>query len=171
MTNERLQSYEFALTLGQRHRRERLDGAIRHYLRDRGGTRRQGDASFGDEPGMGYDALLARDARPYPTAGDPDQTYAYGLSAGQAGAGIEGKSTGVRVQLPWDFDTGNGRRQHHTPHLTTIPVILTHRQHGGARCTTPANAYGSFEGSLATGGSDADGAGSWEPAPPRHAGL
>ena len=98
----------------------------------------------------------------YPTAGDPDQTYAYGLS-GRLVQASRGEST---VEFAYNSlglptrETADGntilRTYDHTGRILTLDSTA------GASLRYTRNAYGELEGFTATGGSDADGAGSWE---------
>ena len=69
-----------------------FDGAVRHYLRDRGGRVVRETLPSGTEREYGYDACSRVTRVSYPTAGDPDQTYAYGLS-GRLVQASRGEST------------------------------------------------------------------------------
>ncbi|MCZ2509713.1 RHS repeat protein, partial [Bacteroides fragilis] len=93
VTNERLQSYEFALdAVGNVTAEKGFDGAVRRYLRDRGGRVVRETLPSGTEREYGYDACSRVTRVSYPTAGDPDQTYAYGLS-GRLVQASRGEST------------------------------------------------------------------------------
>ncbi|MCE9016902.1 type IV secretion protein Rhs, partial [Bacteroides fragilis] len=93
VTNEKLQSYEFTLdAVGNVTAEKGFDGAVRHYLRDRGGRVVRETLPSGTEREYGYDACSRVTRVSYPTAGDPDQTYAYGLS-GRLVQASRGEST------------------------------------------------------------------------------
>ncbi|MCM0374789.1 type IV secretion protein Rhs, partial [Bacteroides fragilis] len=163
--NERLQSYEFALdAVGNVTAEKGFDGAVRHYLRDRGGRVVRETLPSGTEREYGYDACSRVTRVSYPTAGDPDQTYAYGLS-GRLVQASRGKSTvefaynslGLPVRETADGNTIL-RTYDHTGRILTLDSTA------GASLRYTRNGYGELEGFTATGGSDADGAGSWESA-------
>ena len=161
--NERLQSYEFALdAVGNVTAEKGFDGAVRHYLRDRGGRVVRETLPSGTEREYGYDACSRVTRVSYPTAGDPDQTYAYGLS-GRLVQASRGEST---VEFAYNSlglptrETADGntilRTYDHTGRILTLDSTA------GASLRYTRNGYGELEGFTATGGSDADGAGSWE---------
>ena len=163
--NERLQSYEFALdAVGNVTAEKGFDGAVRHYLRDRGGRVVRETLPSGTEREYGYDACSRVTRVSYPTAGDPDQTYAYGLS-GRLVQASRGEST---VEFAYNSlglptrETADGntilRTYDHTGRILTLDSTA------GASLRYTRNAYGELEGFTATGGSDADSAGSWESA-------
>lgn len=163
--NERLQSYEFALdAVGNVTAEKGFDGAVRHYLRDRGGRVVRETLPSGTEREYGYDACSRVTRVSYPTAGDPDQTYAYGLS-GRLVQASRGEST---VEFAYNSlglptrETADGntilRTYDHTGRILTLDSTA------GASLRYTRNGYGELEGFTATGGSDADGAGSWESA-------
>ena len=165
VTNERLQSYEFALdAVGNVTAEKGFDGAVRHYLRDRGGRVVRETLPSGTEREYGYDACSRVTRVSYPTAGDPDQTYAYGLS-GRLVQASRGEST---VEFAYNSlglptrETADGntilRTYDHTGRILTLDSTA------GASLRYTRNAYGELEGFTATGGSDADSAGSWESA-------
>ena len=165
VTNERLQSYEFALdAVGNVTAEKGFDGAVRHYLRDRGGRVVRETLPSGTEREYGYDACSRVTRVSYPTAGDPDQTYAYGLS-GRLVQASRGEST---VEFAYNSlglptrETADGntilRTYDHTGRILTLDSTA------GASLRYTRNGYGELEGFTATGGSDADGAGSWESA-------
>ena len=165
VTNERLQSYEFALdAVGNVTAEKGFDGAVRRYLRDRGGRVVRETLPSGTEREYGYDACSRVTRVSYPTAGDPDQTYAYGLS-GRLVRASRGEST---VEFAYNSlglptrETADGntilRTYDHTGRILTLDSTA------GASLRYTRNAYGELEGFTATGGSDADGAGSWESA-------
>ena len=165
VTNERLQSYEFALdAVGNVTAEKGFDGAVRHYLRDRGGRVVRETLPSGTEREYGYDACSRVTRVSYPTADDPDQTYAYGLS-GRLVQASRGEST---VEFAYNSlglptrETADGntilRTYDHTGRILTLDSTA------GASLRYTRNAYGELEGFTATGGSDADGAGSWESA-------
>ena len=165
VTNERLQSYEFALdAVGNVTAEKGFDGAVRHYLRDRGGRVVRETLPSGTEREYGYDACSRVTRVSYPTAGDPDQTYAYGLS-GRLVQASRGEST---VEFAYNSlglptrETADGntilRTYDHTGRILTLDSTA------GASLRYTRNAYGELEGFTAIGGSDADGAGSWESA-------
>ena len=164
-TNERLQSYEFALdAVGNVTAEKGFDGAVRHYLRDRGGRVVRETLPSGTEREYGYDACSRVTRVSYPTASDPDQTYAYGLS-GRLVQASRGEST---VEFAYNSlglptrETADGntilRTYDHTGRILTLDSTA------GASLRYTRNGYGELEGFTATGGSDADGAGSWESA-------
>ena len=163
--NERLQSYEFALdAVGNVTAEKGFDGAVRRYLRDRGGRVVRETLPSGTEREYGYDACSRVTRVSYPTAGDPDQTYAYGLS-GRLVRASRGEST---VEFAYNSlglptrETADGntilRTYDHTGRILTLDSTA------GASLRYTRNGYGELEGFTATGGSDADGAGSWESA-------
>lgn len=163
--NEKLQSYEFALdAVGNVTAEKGFDGAVRHYLRDRGGRVVRETLPSGTEREYGYDACSRVTRVSYPTAGDPDQTYAYGLS-GRLVQASRGEST---VEFAYNSlglptrETADGntilRTYDHTGRILTLDSTA------GASLRYTRNGYGELEGFTATGGSDADGAGSWESA-------
>ena len=165
VTNERLQSYEFALdAVGNVTAEKGFDGAVRHYLRDRGGRVVRETLPSGTEREYGYDACSRVTRVSYPTAGDPDQTYAYGLS-GRLVQASRGEST---VEFAYNSlglptrETADGntilRTYDHTGRILTLDSTA------GASLRYTRNGYGELEGFTATGGSDADGTGSWESA-------
>ena len=165
VTNERLQSYEFALdAVGNVTAEKGFDGAVRHYLRDRGGRIVRETLPSGTEREYGYDACSRVTRVSYPTAGDPDQTYAYGLS-GRLVQASRGEST---VEFAYNSlglptrETADGntilRTYDHTGRILTLDSTA------GASLRYTRNGYGELEGFTATGGSDADGTGSWESA-------
>ena len=165
VTNERLQSYEFALdAVGNVTAEKGFDGAVRHYLRDRGGRVVRETLPSGTEREYGYDACSRVTRVSYPTASDPDQTYAYGLS-GRLVQASRGEST---VEFAYNSlglptrETADGntilRTYDHTGRILTLDSTA------GASLRYTRNGYGELEGFTATGGSDADGAGSWESA-------
>ena len=165
VTNERLQSYEFALdAVGNVTAEKGFDGAVRHYLRDRGGRVVRETLPSGTEREYGYDACSRVTRVSYPTADDPDQTYAYGLS-GRLVQASRGEST---VEFAYNSlglptrETADGntilRTYDHTGRILTLDSTA------GASLRYTRNGYGELEGFTATGGSDADGAGSWESA-------
>ena len=163
--NERLQSYEFALdAVGNVTAEKGFDGAVRHYLRDRGGRVVRGTLPSGTEREYGYDACSRVTRVSYPTAGDPDQTYAYGLSGrlvqasrGESTVEFAYNSLGLPVRETADGNTIL-RTYDHTGRILTLDSTA------GASLRYTRNGYGELEGFTATGGSDADGAGSWESA-------
>lgn len=163
VTNERLQSYEFALdAVGNVTAEKGFDGAVRRYLRDRGGRVVRETLPSGTEREYGYDACSRVTRVSYPTAGDPDQTYAYGLS-GRLVQASRGEST---VEFAYNSlglptrETADGntilRTYDHTGRILMLDSTA------GASLRYTRNAYGELEGFTATGGSD--GAGSWESA-------
>ena len=165
VTNERLQSYEFALdAVGNVTAEKGFDGAVRHYLRDRGGRVVRETLPSGTEREYGYDACSRVTRVSYPTASDPDQTYAYGLS-GRLVQASRGEST---VEFAYNSlglptrETADGntilRTYDHTGRILTLDSTA------GASLRYTRNGYGELEGFTATGGSDADGTGSWESA-------
>ncbi len=165
VTNERLQSYEFALdAVGNVTAEKGFDGAVRHYLRDRGGRVVRETLPSGTEREYGYDACSRVTRVSYPTASDPDQTYAYGLS-GRLVQASRGEST---VEFAYNSlglptrETADGntilRTYDHTGRILTLDSTA------GASLRYTRNGYGELEGFTATGGSDAEGAGSWESA-------
>ena len=165
VTNERLQSYEFALdAVGNVTAEKGFDGAVRHYLRDRGGRVVRETLPSGTEREYGYDACSRVTRVSYPTADDPDQTYAYGLS-GRLVQASRGEST---VEFAYNSlglptrETADGntilRTYDHTGRILTLDSTA------GASLRYTRNGYGELEGFTATGGSDADGTGSWESA-------
>ena len=163
--NERLQSYEFALdAVGNVTAEKGFDGAVRHYLRDRGGRVVRETLPSGTEREYGYDACSRVTRVSYPTAGDPDQTYAYGLSGrlvqasrGESTVEFAYNSLGLPVRETADGNTIL-RTYDHTGRILTLDSTA------GASLRYTRNGYGELEGFTATGGSDADGAGSWESA-------
>ena len=163
--NERLQSYEFALdAVGNVTAEKGFDGAVRHYLRDRGGRVVRETLLSGTEREYGYDACSRVTRVSYPTAGDPDQTYAYGLSGrlvqasrGESTVEFAYNSLGLPVRETADGNTIL-RTYDHTGRILTLDSTA------GASLRYTRNGYGELEGFTATGGSDADGAGSWESA-------
>ncbi|MFK2257927.1 DUF6531 domain-containing protein [Bacteroides fragilis] len=163
--NERLQSYEFALdAVGNVTAEKGFDGAVRHYLRDRGGRVVRETLPSGTEREYGYDACSRVTCVSYPTAGDPDQTYAYGLSGrlvqasrGESTVEFAYNSLGLPVRETADGNTIL-RTYDHTGRILTLDSTA------GASLRYTRNGYGELEGFTATGGSDADGAGSWESA-------
>ena len=165
VTNERLQSYEFALdAVGNVTAEKGFDGAVRHYLRDRGGRVVRETLPSGTEREYGYDACSRVTRVSYPTAGDPDQTYAYGLSGrlvqasrGESTVEFAYNSLGLPVRETADGNTIL-RTYDHTGRILTLDSTA------GASLRYTRNGYGELEGFTATGGSDADGAGSWESA-------
>lgn len=165
VTNERLQSYEFALdAVGNVTAEKGFDGAVRHYLRDRGGRVVRETLPSGTEREYGYDACSRVTCVSYPTAGDPEQTYAYGLSGrlvqasrGESTVEFAYNSLGLPVRETADGNTIL-RTYDHTGRILTLDSTA------GASLRYTRNGYGELEGFTATGGSDADGAGSWESA-------
>ncbi|WP_270582881.1 DUF6531 domain-containing protein [Bacteroides fragilis] len=165
VTNERLQSYEFALdAVGNVTAEKGFDGAVRHYLRDRGGRVVRETLPSGTEREYGYDACSRVTRVSYPTASDPDQTYAYGLSGrlvqasrGESTVEFAYNSLGLPVRETADGNTIL-RTYDHTGRILTLDSTA------GASLRYTRNGYGELEGFTATGGSDADGAGSWESA-------
>ena len=165
VTNERLQSYEFALdAVGNVTAEKGFDGAVRHYLRDRGGRVVRETLPSGTEREYGYDACSRVTRVSYPTAGDPDQTYAYGLSGrlvqasrGESTVEFAYNSLGLPVRETADGNTIL-RTYDHTGRILTLDSTA------GASLRYTRNGYGELEGFTATGGSDADGTGSWESA-------
>ena len=165
VTNERLQSYEFALdAVGNVTAEKGFDGAVRHYLRDRGGRVVRETLPSGTEREYGYDACSRVTRVSYPTAGDPEQTYAYGLSGrlvqasrGESTVEFAYNSLGLPVRETADGNTIL-RTYDHTGRILTLDSTA------GASLRYTRNGYGELEGFTATGGSDADGAGSWESA-------
>ena len=163
--NERLQSYEFALdAVGNVTAEKGFDGAVRRYLRDRGGRVVRETLPSGTEREYGYDACSRVTRVSYPTAGDPDQTYAYGLSGrlvqasrGESTVEFAYNSLGLPVRETADGNTIL-RTYDHTGRILTLDSTA------GASLRYTRNGYGELEGFTATGGSDADGAGSWESA-------
>ena len=163
VTNERLQSYEFALdAVGNVTAEKGFDGAVRHYLRDRGGRVVRETLPSGTEREYGYDACSRVTRVSYPTAGDPDQTYAYGLSGrlvqasrGESTVEFAYNSLGLPVRETADGNTIL-RTYDHTGRILTLDSTA------GASLRYTRNGYGELEGFTATGGSD--GAGSWESA-------
>uniref|UniRef100_UPI00356799FA RHS repeat domain-containing protein n=1 Tax=Bacteroides fragilis TaxID=817 RepID=UPI00356799FA len=163
--NERLQSYEFTLdAVGNVTAEKGFDGAVRRYLRDRGGRVVRETLPSGTEREYGYDACSRVTRVSYPTAGDPDQTYTYGLS-GRLVQASRGEST---VEFAYNSlglptrETADGntilRTYDHTGRILTLDSTA------GASLRYTRNGYGELEGFTATGGSDADGTGSWESA-------
>ncbi|UVQ04633.1 RHS repeat protein [Bacteroides fragilis] len=148
VTNEKLQSYEFTLdAVGNVTAEKGFDGAVRHYLRDRGGRVVRETLPSGTEREYGYDACSRVTRVSYPTAGDPDQTYAYGLS-GRLVQASRGKARWSSRTTPWDFPSG--RRLTATPYSapTTIPAGYSRSTaRRGPRCATPATVTGSLRGS------------------------
>ena len=165
VTNERLQSYEFALdAVGNVTAEKGFDGAVRHYLRDRGGRVVRETLPSGTEREYGYDACSRVTRVSYLTAGDPDQTYAYGLSGrlvqasrGESTVEFAYNSLGLPVRETADGNTIL-RTYDHTGRILTLDSTA------GASLRYTRNGYGELEGFTATGGSDADGTGSWESA-------
>mgnify|MGYP000749519518 FL=1 len=165
VTNERLQSYEFTLdAVGNVTAEKGFDGAVRRYLRDRGGRVVRETLPSGTEREYGYDACSRVTCVSYPTAGDPDQTYAYGLSGrlvqasrGESTVEFAYNSLGLPVRETADGNTIL-RTYDHTGRILTLDSTA------GASLRYTRNGYGELEGFTATGGSDADGAGSWESA-------
>ena len=165
VTNERLQSYEFALdAVGNVTAEKGFDGAVRHYLRDRGGRVVRETLPSGTEREYGYDACSRVTRVSYPTADDPDQTYAYGLSGrlvqasrGESTVEFAYNSLGLPVRETADGNTIL-RTYDHTGRILTLDSTA------GASLRYTRNGYGELEGFTATGGSDADGTGSWESA-------
>lgn len=163
--NERLQSYEFALdAVGNVTAEKGFDGAVRRYLRDRGGRVVRETLPSGTEREYGYDACSRVTRVSYPTAGDPEQTYAYGLSGrlvqasrGESTVEFAYNSLGLPVRETADGNTIL-RTYDHTGRILTLDSTA------GASLRYTRNGYGELEGFTATGGSDADGAGSWESA-------
>ena len=161
--NERLQSYEFALdAVGNVTAEKGFDGAVRHYLRDRGGRVVRETLPSGTEREYGYDACSHVTRVSYPTAGAPDQTYAYGLSGrlvqasrGESTVEFAYNSLGLPVRETADGNTIL-RTYDHTGRILTLDSTA------GASLRYTRNGYGELEGFTATGGSD--GAGSWESA-------
>ena len=165
VTNERLQSYEFALdAVGNVTAEKGFDGAVRHYLRDRGGRVVRETLPSGTEREYGYDACSRVTRVSYPTASDPDQTYAYGLSGrlvqasrGESTVEFAYNSLGLPVRETADGNTIL-RTYDHTGRILTLDSTA------GASLRYTRNGYGELEGFTATSGSDADGTGSWESA-------
>ena len=165
VTNERLQSYEFTLdAVGNVTAEKGFDGAVRRYLRDRGGRVVRETLPSGTEREYGYDACSRVTRVSYPTADDPDQTYAYGLSGrlvqasrGESTVEFAYNSLGLPVRETADGNTIL-RTYDHTGRILTLDSTA------GASLRYTRNGYGELEGFTATGGSDADGAGSWESA-------
>ena len=163
--NEKLQSYEFTLdAVGNVTAEKGFDGAVRRYLRDRDGRVVRETLPSGTEREYGYDACSRVTRVSYPTAGDPDQTYAYGLSGrlvqasrGESTVEFAYNSLGLPVRETADGNTIL-RTYDHTGRILTLDSTA------GASLRYTRNAYGELEGFTATGGSDADGAGSWESA-------
>ena len=163
--NEKLQSYEFALdAVGNVTAEKGFDGAVRHYLRDRGGRVVRETLPSGTEREYGYDACSRVTRVSYPTADDPDQTYAYGLSGrlvqasrGESTVEFAYNSLGLPVRETADGNTIL-RTYDHTGRILTLDSTA------GASLRYTRNGYGELEGFTATGGSDADGTGSWESA-------
>ena len=163
VTNEKLQSYEFTLdAVGNVTAEKGFDGAVRHYLRDRGGRVVRETLPSGTEREYGYDACSRVTRVSYPTAGDPDQTYAYGLSGrlvqasrGESTVEFAYNSLGLPVRETADGNTIL-RTYDHTGRILTLDSTT------GASLRYTRNGYGELEGFTATGGSEADGAGSWE---------
>ncbi|WP_032591998.1 RHS repeat domain-containing protein, partial [Bacteroides fragilis] len=163
VTNERLQSYEFALdAVGNVTAEKGFDGAVRRYLRDRGGRIIRETLPSGMEREYGYDACSRVTRVSYPTAGAPDQTYAYGLSGrlvqasrGESTVEFAYNSLGLPVRETADGNTIL-RTYDHTGRILTLDSTA------GASLRYTRNGYGELEGFTATGGSD--GAGSWESA-------
>ena len=161
--NERLQSYEFALdAVGNVTAEKGFDGAVRHYLRDRGGRVVRETLPSGTEREYGYDACSRVTRVSYPTAGDPEQTYAYGLSGrlvqasrGESTVEFAYNSLGLPVRETADGNTIL-RTYDHTGRILTLDSTA------GASLRYTRNGYGELEGFTATG--DSDGAGSWESA-------
>ncbi|WP_373133706.1 RHS repeat-associated core domain-containing protein, partial [Bacteroides ovatus] len=165
VTNERLQSYEFTLdAVGNVTAEKGFDGAVRHYLRDRGGRVVRETLPSGTEREYGYDACSRVARVSYPTAGDPDQTYAYGLSGrlvrasrGESTVEFAYNSLGLPVRETADGNTIL-RTYDHTGRILTLDSTA------GASLRYTRNGYGELEGFTATGGTDGDGADSWESA-------
>ena len=165
VTNERLQSYEFALdAVGNVTAEKGFDGAVRRYLRDRGGRVVRETLPSGTEREYGYDACSRVTRVSYPTAGDPDQTYAYGLSGrlvqasrGESTVEFAYNSLGLPVRETADGNTIL-RTYDHTGRILTLDSTA------GASLRYTRNGYGELEGFTATGGTDSEGAGSWESA-------
>ncbi|EGM98128.1 hypothetical protein HMPREF1018_04847, partial [Bacteroides fragilis] len=163
VTNEKLQSYEFTLdAVGNVTAEKGFDGAVRHYLRDRGGRVVRETLPSGTEREYGYDACSRVTRVSYPTAGDPDQTYAYGLSGrlvqasrGESTVEFAYNSLGLPIRETADGNTIL-RTYDHTGRILTLDSTM------GASLRYTRNGYGELEGFTATGGGDADGAGSWE---------
>lgn len=163
VTNEKLQSYEFTLdAVGNVTAEKGFDGAVRHYLRDRGGRVVRETLPSGTEREYGYDACSRVTRVSYPTAGDPDRTYAYGLSGrlvqasrGESTVEFAYNSLGLPVRETADGNTIL-RTYDHTGRILTLDSTT------GASLRYTRNGYGELEGFTATGGSEADGAGSWE---------
>ena len=163
VTNEKLQSYEFTLdAVGNVTAEKGFDGAVRHYLRDRGGRVIRETLPSGTEREYGYDACSRVTRVSYPTAGDPDQTYAYGLSGrlvqasrGESTVEFAYNSLGLPIRETADGNTIL-RTYDHTGRILTLDSTT------GASLRYTRNGYGELEGFTATGGSDADGAGAWE---------
>ena len=172
VTNERLQSYEFTLdAVGNVTAEKGFDGAVRRYLRDRGGRVVRETLPSGTEREYGYDACSRVTCVSYPTAGDPDQTYAYGLSGrlvqasrGESTVEFAYNSLGLPVRETADGNTIL-RTYDHTGRILTLDSTA------GASLRYTRNGYGELEGFTATGGSDEAqrivGIGT----PPRYAGL
>ena len=146
--NERLQSYEFALdAVGNVTAEKGFDGAVRHYLRDRGGRVVRETLPSGTEREYGYDACSRVTRVSYPTAGDPDQTYAYGLS-GRLVQASRGEST---VEFAYNSlglptrETADGntilRTYDHTGRILTLDSTA------GASLRYTRNGYGELEAS------------------------
>ena len=163
--NEKLQSYEFTLdAVGNVTAEKGFDGAVRRYLRDGGGRVVRETLPSGTEREYGYDACSRVTRVSYPTASDPDQTYAYGLSGrlvqasrGESTVEFAYNSLGLPVRETADGNTIL-RTYDHTGRILTLDSTA------GASLRYTRNGYGELEGFTATGGSDADGAGSWESA-------
>ncbi|EYB10515.1 RHS repeat-associated core domain protein [Bacteroides fragilis str. 3783N1-6] len=139
-----------------------FDGAVRRYLRDRGGRIIRETLPSGMEREYGYDACSRVTRVSYPTAGAPDQTYAYGLSGrlvqasrGESTVEFAYNSLGLPVRETADGNTIL-RTYDHTGRILTLDSTA------GASLRYTRNGYGELEGFTATGGSD--GAGSWESA-------
>mgnify|MGYP000243618735 CR=1 FL=1 len=159
VTNERLQSYEFALdAVGNVTAEKGFDGAVRRYLRDRDGRIVRETLPSGTEREYGYDACSRVTRVSYPTAGDPDQTYAYGLSGrlvqasrGESTVEFAYNSLGLPVRETADGNTIL-RTYDHTGRILTLDSTA------GASLRYTRNGYGELEGFTATGGNEADGA-------------
>ena len=163
--NEKLQSYEFTLdAVGNVTAEKGFDGAVRQYLRDRGGRVLRETLPSGTEREYGYDACSRVTRVSYPTSDDPCQEYAYGLSGrlvlasrGESKVEFAYNSLGLPTQEAADGNT-IVRTYDRTGRILTLDSTL------GASLRYTRNAYGELEGFTATGGADADGAGSWESA-------
>ncbi len=163
--NEKLQSYEFTLdAVGNVTAEKGFDGAVRQYLRDRGGRVLRETLPSGTEREYGYDACSRVTRVSYPTSDDPCQEYAYGLSGrlvlasrGESKVEFAYNSLGLPTQETADGNT-IVRAYDRTGRILTLDSTL------GASLRYTRNAYGELEGFTACGGADADGAGSWESA-------